>query len=162
MNLTMRHAAASDAPLLAEVEALCFPVAEAATAQELKERIDAYPTHFILLFDGPRLISFIDGMATDRKDLTDEMYENASLHQEKGAWQMIFGLNTIPSCRKKGMAGKLIRAFLKQAEEEGRRGVVLTCKKRLIPYYSSFGFENEGVSRSVHGGATWYQMRVTF
>lgn len=162
MALSMRHANISDAKALAGVESLCFPKNEAATAEELKERVEAYPSHFILLFDGPSLISFIDGMATDEKDLTDDMYEKASLHNEKGAWQMIFGLNTIPSRRKEGHAGTLIRAFLAQAKEEGRKGVVLTCKEKLIHYYASFGFQNEGVSSSVHGGVIWYQMRVTF
>ena len=28
--------------------------------------------------------------------------------------------------------------------------------------YEKFGFMNEGISESVHGGAVWYQMRLTF
>lgn len=47
-------------------------------------------------------------------------------------------------------------------EAGGRAGVVLTCKERLIPYYERFGFRNEGLSASTHGGETWYQMRLTF
>lgn len=39
---------------------------------------------------------------------------------------------------------------------------MLTCKERLIPYYERFGFRNEGLSASTHGGETWYQMRLTF
>ena len=39
---------------------------------------------------------------------------------------------------------------------------MLTCKERLLPFYSGFGFVNEGVSGSVHGGVVWYQMRLTF
>ena len=35
-------------------------------------------------------------------------------------------------------------------------------KGRLVPYYSKFGFKNEGVSSSVHGGVVWYQMRLEF
>ncbi|WP_330427550.1 hypothetical protein [Roseburia sp. OM02-15] len=31
-----------------------------------------------------------------------------------------------------------------------------------LHYYSKFGFENEGLSGSDHGGATWYQMGITF
>ena len=48
------------------------------------------------------------------------------------------------------------------AEKEGRRGLVLTCKKELIHYYGKFGFLNEGISVSVHGNVVWYQMRFTF
>ena len=36
------------------------------------------------------------------------MYAKAQLHNESGAWQMIFGVNTIPAYRKHGYAGELI------------------------------------------------------
>ena len=96
------------------------------------------------------------------KDLTDEMYEKASMHDEKGSWQMIFGVNTIPSYRRKGYAGELIQRAIEDARAQGRKGLVLTCKDKLIPYYSIFGFELEGVSQSVHGNVVWNQMRLTF
>ena len=40
--------------------------------------------------------------------------------------------------------------------------MVLTCKDRLLAYYAKFGFVNEGVSVSTHGGVVWYQMRLRF
>lgn len=162
ISYTIRQGRAEDAAALAKVEAECFPAAEAATAEEIGERLSVYPTHFLLLYRDGTLAGFIDGMATDEKDHRDEMYEKASLHNEKGAWQMIFGLNTIPAFRREGCAGRLIEAFKKQAKEEGRKGMVLTCKDRLVHYYARFGFENEGVSASTHGHVVWYQMRLTF
>ena len=56
----------------------------------------------------------------------------------------------------------MIRQAIEDAKEQGRKGLVLTCKDRLIRYYAKFGFENEGVSASVHGNVVWYQMRLTF
>ena len=50
----------------------------------------------------------MDGFVTDESDLTDEIYKNAAMHDENGAWQMIFGVNTLPDYRKHGYAGKLI------------------------------------------------------
>ena len=47
-------------------------------------------------------------MVTDARDLSDEMYERASLHDENGAWQMIFGVDTIPEYRRQGCAGRLL------------------------------------------------------
>ena len=38
----------------------------------------------------------------------------------------------------------------------------LTCKDRLVHYYAKFGFENEGVSESMHGNVVWNQMRLKF
>ena len=101
-------------------------------------------------------------MVTDKPDLTDEMYENAAMHSELGRWQMIFGVDTIPSCRKKGYAGMLLQKAVQDAKDQNRSGLVLTCKNALIHYYESFGFVNEGISQSVHGNVTWYQMRLSF
>ena len=145
------------------MEAECFPAAEAATKEEFAERIQYYGDHFWLLFDEERLVAFVDGFVTNAADLTDEMYAKASMHEEDGAWQMIFGVNTIPAYRKRGLAGKLIERAIEDAREQGRKGLVLTCKDHLVNYYAKFGFENEGVSEnSTHGNATWNQMRLTF
>lgn len=43
-----------------------------------------------------------------------------------------------------------------------RKGIVLTCKERLIGFYAQFGFVDEGVSVSTHGDVVWHQMRLTF
>ena len=109
-----------------------------------------------------RSVAFVDGFVTDQADLTDEMYERAELHQEDGDWQMIFGVNTLPAYRRHGYAGDLLKAAIEDAKKQGRNGLVLTCKDRLVHYYAKFGFKNEGVSGSTHGGVTWYQMRLTF
>ena len=75
---------------------------------------------------------------------------------------MIFGVNTVPEYREKGYAGQLIKRAIEDARAQGRKGLVLTCKDALVPYYAGFGFINEGVSESVHGNVVWNQMRLTF
>ena len=160
--MEIRTAETEDIAALTAVEAECFPPAEAATAQEFVERVRYYGNHFWLLYEGDKLISFVDGFVTDEADLTDEMYENAAMHNEDGAWQMIFGVNTLPEYRKQGLAGQLLRRAIADAKAQGRRGLVLTCKDRLVHYYAGFGFVSEGVSGSTHGGVVWYQMRLTF
>ena len=161
-KLVIRNATMEDLFEVAAVEAECFPVLEAATEAEFRERIACYGGHFWLLFEDERLVSFVDGMVTDQEDLTDEMYERAEMHDENGAWQMIFGVNTIPAYRKHGYAGQLLQCAIEDARKQGRKGLVLTCKEKLIAYYAKFGFENEGISESVHGNVTWYQMRYEF
>jgi predicted N-acetyltransferase YhbS len=160
--MIIRHAMMDDVSAIADVEAECFPPAEAATEAELAERVQRYGNHFWLMFDEEKLIAFVDGFVTDEPDLTDEMYEKASMHNEDAAWQMIFGVNTIPSYRKQGCAGTLIKQAIEDARIQGRKGLVLTCKERLIPYYAKFGFKDEGVSESTHGNVVWHQMRITF
>ena len=160
--MLIRTATMEDLEAVAAVEAECFPPAEAATKEAFAKRLEYYGNHFWLMYDGDKLISFVDGFVTDEADLTDEMYEKAELHNEHGAWQMIFGVNTIPSYRKKGCAGKLLKRAIADAKAQGRKGLVLTCKDSLVPYYAGFGFIHEGVSESVHGNAVWNQMRLTF
>lgn len=161
--MTVRYAEMTDLDAIAAVEAECFPIAEAATKDDFIERIRYYGDHFWLMFDEDKLIAFADGFVTDEADLTDEMYANASMHNEDGAWQMIFGVNTLPEYRRRGYAGELIRCAIDDAKRQGRKGLVLTCKERLVSYYAKFGFEDEGISeKSTHGNAEWHQMRLSF
>ena len=160
--LTIRTATMEDLDAITAVEAECFPPAEAATREQFEERLLHYADHFLLMFENDKLISFVDGFVTDEEILTDEMFADASMHNEDGAWQMIFGVNTIPSHRRNGYAGQLIKLLIEEAKKQGRTGVVLTCKEVKIPYYAKFGFVNEGLSPSQHGGDVWYQMVVRF
>ena len=160
--MEIRKATMDDLDTVTAVEAECFPVAEAATAESFRERLSAFADHFWLLWDGDRLVSFVNGMVTDEADLSDEMYVNAAMHQPDGQWQMIFGVNTVPSYRRQGCAARVLQQVIADARAEGRKGLVLTCKTHMLHYYEKFGFVNEGLSDSDHGGAVWYQMRLTF
>lgn len=161
--MDIRYATEKDISAIAGVEAECFPPAEAATEAEFVERVKNYGNHFWLLYDAEKLVAFVDGFVTDESDLTDEMYENASMHDENGAWQMLFGVNTLPDYRRHGYAEKLIQCAIDDAKKQGRKGLVLTCKEHLIPYYAKFGFDDEGVSdKSTHGNVVWHQMRLSF
>ena len=160
--MEIRTATLKDLDAVSAVEAACFPAAEAATPAEFAERLRYYGSHFWLMFDGEKLIGFVDGMVTDQSDLTDDFYAQASLHNENGAWQMIFGVNTLPEYRRQGVAAALLERAIADTKTQGRKGLVLTCKDRLVHYYAKFGFVSEGVSESTHGGVVWYQMRLTF
>lgn len=161
--MIIRNATIEDLDAIAGVEAKCFPPLEAASKEEFSERVKYYGNHFWLMFDCDKLISFVDGFVTNEPDLRDEMYEKASMHDESGSWQMIFGVNTIPSYRGCGYAAELIEAAIEDAKKNGRKGLVLTCKEKLIHYYSKFGFVDEGISdKSTHGNVAWHQMRLQF
>ena len=143
--MEIRTAAPQDLPAVTRLEALCFPPAEAAPKAAFRDRL-----------------AMVNGMTVQTPDLTDAMYETTALHDPAGPWLMIFGVDTHPDHRRRGYAGRLLRHAIQAARDQGRAGVVLTCKERLLPYYAKFGFVSEGVSASVHGGAVWYQMRLAF
>ena len=158
----IRTASMADLAVLTAIEAECFPAAEAAKEEDFRRRLAVYPDRFWLLEEEGEVVSFVNGLTTGEAELRDEMYENAAIHDPKGAWQMIFGVNTLPKYRRRGYAEQLIRCCIETARKEGRKGVVLTCKDALVHYYEKFGFVSEGVSESTHGGVTWYAMRLTF
>ena len=161
--MNIRYATMADLDDIASVESECFPVLEAATKEEFEQRIKYYGNHFWLMFDDDKLIAFVDGFVTDEANLTDDMYENASMHNENGAWQMIFGVNTLPEYRRCGYAKELIKKAILDAGKQNRKGLVLTCKESLVPYYSKFGFVDEGITdKSTHGNVLWHQMRLDF
>ena len=138
-GFTIRTATMDDLDSIAAVEAECFPAAEAAAREEFEDRIRVYGSHFWLL------------------------YEKADMHRENGAWQMIFGVNTIQAYRRRGLAGLLLKRAIADAREQGRKGLVLTCKDHLVSYYAGFGFEDEGISdKSTHGDVAWHQLRLRF
>ena len=160
--MKIRKATIEDLDAITEVEAVCFPEAEAASKESFKQRLMTYPNHFWLLEDDDKLVGFINGMVINELTIRDEMFEDASLHDESGKWQAIFGVNTIPEYRCRGLAGKVMEQVIEDAKKEGRQGCVLTCKDKLLPFYEKFGYVNYGISASNHGGATWYDMRLEF
>lgn len=160
--MEIRLATMADLAAVTALEAVCFPPAEAAKEDSFRARLAAYPDHFWLLEDDGRLVSFVNGLVTDEADLADEMYDDASYHNEKGAWQMIFGVVTHPDYQHQGCAERLLRYVVEQARAQGRKGLVLTCKEHLLHFYGKVGFVDEGISDSTHGGVVWHKMRLTF
>lgn len=160
--MLLRTATIHDLDAITALEAECFPPAEAATKESFHARLEAFGDHFWLLFDGKTLVSMVNGMVTREADLTDEMYHDAGMHDPEGKWQMIFGVDTLPEYQRRGCAQQLLERAIADARAQGRAGLVLTCKDALVHYYSKFGFRHEGKSESEHGGAVWYQMRLTF
>ncbi|MDD6042432.1 MAG: GNAT family N-acetyltransferase [Eubacteriaceae bacterium] len=160
-NMIIRHVKVEDVAELARIEAASYPEAEAASEESIRSRVESFPECFWILENDGEILAFINGMVTDERDLRDEMYDHAEMHKKDGKWQMIFSVVTAPEHRSKGYAGMLMKQVIEDSKGK-RDGIVLTCKDRLLGFYGQFGYENEGVSVSTHGGAVWYQMRLVF
>ena len=65
-----------------------------------------------------KLVSFVNGMVTDESDLLDEIYDDAGMHTNTGAWQMTFSVVTAPDQRRHGYAGQCLKEALAQAKAE--------------------------------------------
>ena len=161
-DVRIRYASLEDLDAVEALEKAGFPPAEAGKREDFAKRIHTFPRHFWLLEEDGKLVSMVNGMVTDEMHLRDEMFEDAALHDENGSWQMLFGVVTDPAYQGKGYMSKLMNYVIEDTKRQGKKGIVLTCKDRLVPFYSRFGFVNEGKSPSEHGGAVWYEMRLTF
>ncbi|MBU3181078.1 GNAT family N-acetyltransferase [Clostridium psychrophilum] len=158
MKLEIRKASIKDLDALTKVEASCFPVAEAATRVSLEQRIKTFSESFFVAEIDGTIIGFVNGCVINGTVIYDKLYEDSTLHIPEGKYQTIFGLDVISEYRNQGIAAKLMNYMIDVSKVAGRKGVILTCKAKLIHYYTKFGYVNMGISESVHGGAKWYDM----
>lgn len=162
MNITIRKVKIEDLKSVTKVEEICFPKAEAASIKSIEQRIKTFPESFYVAEVDGEIIGFVNGCVTNNTVIQDVLFKDASLHESNGDYQAIFGLDVIPEYRNKEIAAKLMNHIIEVSKATGRKGVILTCKDRLIHYYEKFGYKNIGVSNSVHGGAKWYDMILEF
>ncbi|MBU3159993.1 GNAT family N-acetyltransferase [Clostridium frigoris] len=158
MKIKIRKACIGDLDAIVKVEASCFPEAEAATRVSLKDRIKTFTESFFVAEVDEKIIGFVNGCVINGTVIYDKLYEDSTLHIPNGEYQTIFGLDVVSEYRNQGIAAQLMNYMIEVSKVAGRKGVILTCKDRLIHYYSKFGYANMGVSKSVHGGAKWYDM----
>lgn len=162
MDIKIRRVTIRDLNAVAEVEGICFPQAEAATKTSFEQRIKTFPESFFVAETDGKIIGFINGCIINETAIYDELFSDAALHVPDGDYQTIFGLDVIPEYRSQGIAAQLMNHLIEVSRSANRKGVILTCKDKLLHYYSKFGFENKGVSDSKHGGSEWYDMILEF
>lgn len=160
--LKLRPARAEDGGRCAEIEAACFPAAQAASQETIAARIAAYPAHVLLGEADGVVVGYAMGPVIGGEAIQDEMFADAGCHDPEGTYQSVFSLAVDPAYQRRGYGRTLLEGLIAQARRENRRGVVLTCREHKLAYYESFGFVSRGVSASVHGGARWYDMVLTF
>lgn len=159
-KLIIRTATKNDLDYVTAIEATCFPAAEAAKRDIIKERLQAYSKGFFIGEVDGEIVGFINGGAFDAETIKDEFFEDMNLHKDTNPALVIFGLDVHPEHQKKGYAAELMNHFIEFAKIDGKDRVLLTCKEHLIHYYGKFGYINHGVSESIHGGAKWYDMTL--
>ena len=158
MSLNIRQAVLSDLDRIAEIEPVCFSEKEAASLETLKSRLERFGSSFQVLEAEGEIVGFINGSIIDGMVIQDKHYSDASLHNSQNDVQSIFGLCVLPEYRNHGYASQLVKAFIQTAEQSGKKGLTLCCKKEKIHFYETLGFTNHGKSDSEHGNAEWYNM----
>ena len=159
-GLTIRHADMDDLPACHTIEVNCFPPAEAAWASSLRNRIELYPEGFLVAEWEGRVVAQVNSGSTDKDDITDEEFKQLIGHDPEGRHLVIFSLSVHPDFQKRGIADKLLTNFIEHAHDMGKSDIKLLCKQDLLPFYARFGFTDDGLSASTHGGAAWHAMSL--
>lgn len=141
MVYTIRNVKAEDLDQVTEVEALCFPAAEAATGESFRTRIETFPESFLVAEDeSGKIIGFINGCVTDERTIRDEMFEDSGLHRADGMYQSIFGLDVIPEYRRQGVAADLMNHLIQTAKARGKKGMIDLAHR--YSGYSAYGCDD--------------------
>lgn len=159
--LKIRQADINDLEFITTIESTCFPAAEAAERDSILSRLTVYPKGFFVAEIDKHIIGFINGACTNGPTIEDKYFESMDNHLDSGKHLMVFGLDVHPGHQHKGYARQLMNHFIDFARAEEKAAILLTCKEHLVHYYESFGYLNEGQSASSHGGAIWYDMKLS-
>ena len=162
MDIIIRQAYIDDLDSVAKIESICFPMAQAATRESLEQRINTFSKSFFVAEIDRKIIGFINGCIINGTVIHDKLYEDYTLHIQNGDYQTIFGLYVIPDYSNIGVATQLMNHMIEVSRLADHKGVILTCKDKLIHFYEKFGYVNKGISKSEHGGAEWYDMILEF
>lgn len=80
MNIAIRQGTLQDLDAVTMIESICFPPAEGATRDSLRDRLAAFTTSFLVAELDGQLIGFINGCITNQDTLTDDLYESTAKH----------------------------------------------------------------------------------
>ena len=73
---------------------------------------------------------------------------------------MIFGVNTLPEYRRRGLAGQLLEQAISDAKKQGRENLLLTNLEEKVPFYKRMGYVDLGQADSTWGGEVWHEMKL--
>jgi len=151
----------TDLPQLMAIEKAGFSAAEAGSEAAYRERIERLPETFLVAREAAVVLGFIVGPAVSARFIEDEMFTKTPTNLDHGGHQLVFTLAGSPLARHQKIGSQLLTALEQVARKAQRKSVSLTCLERLIPFYESNGYQNQGVAVSSHAGETWYNLEKT-
>lgn len=156
--LNIRNVKMDDLPEIVIIEHLCFPKEEAATKEAFEKRIRNIPDSFFVAEKDGVIVGFVNGPVIETPFITDDLFKEIKENPASGGHQSILGIAVTPHFQTRGVAAALLDHIEKVARVNHRETITLTCKEDLIRFYEKYDYINMGVSRSEHGGVTWYNM----
>ncbi|MED4224647.1 GNAT family N-acetyltransferase [Neobacillus cucumis] len=153
-----RNVKKEDLAALVNLEHRCFLKEEAATEEAFIKRIETISDSFFVAEEDGVIVGLVNGPVIESAYITDDLFHEIHANPAMGGHQSVLGLAVSPDYQKKGIASALLAHLEKVAKEKHRKTITLTCNQNLILFYEKHGFINQGISASLHGGFTWYNM----
>lgn len=152
----------SDLSEILEIENEGFTPEEAATEKALIDRIQNIKDTFIVAESNGEIAGYVNGPVIENMYITDDLFETIEPNPSTGGYIAILGLVVAKDYRNQGLAGQLLKQLESTAKDNQREGITLTCKANLIPFYEKYGYTNDGISASEHGGVQWFNLIKQF
>ncbi|EEH18172.2 hypothetical protein PABG_00735 [Paracoccidioides brasiliensis Pb03] len=84
-------------------------------------------------------------------------------HQEQGSTIAVHSLAVLPEHQGKRLGSTLMKSYIQRIKDAAiANRIALLAHDHLIPFYTSLGFENRGLSDCTFGGGGWYSMVLEF
>lgn len=151
-----------DLPEILKIENEGFTPEEAATKKALIDRIQNIRDTFIVAESNGNIVGYVNGPVIESMYITDDLFEAIEPNPATGGYIAILGLVVAKEYRNQGLAGQLLQQLENNAKANQRKGITLTCKASLIPFYEKYGYTNEGLSTSEHGNIQWFNLIKQF
>ena len=156
----IRHVRPSDADACARIEFVCYH-GHGATRERIARRTRTYSNGFFVALADRRVVGFINSGCVRQDDIGDERLKDLQGHDPRGKHRVIFSLAVDPAYQHRGIAGLLLRRFIRASKRAGKASVLLICRRKLLPFYARFGFVYRRRSSATYGGFTWHEMALT-
>jgi len=160
MRYDFRRLKKEEANQAAAMEKTCFPPHEQVPEQIMLRTVEVRHETTMAAVDREtgRLAGMILGVPTDSEHFRDEFLADAESGDPAGKNIMITGVEVLPEYQRQGLATEMMKRFLAEEKERGRKTAVLTCLDDKVAMYSRMGFTDRGISASDWGGEKWHEM----
>jgi ribosomal protein S18 acetylase RimI-like enzyme len=158
---SFRQAIPSDTDRCFEIETSAYEGDEAATRNKIATRIFQYPQGFLVMELHGKVIGFINSGCAFEVVMSDEAFKELVGHDPAAPNVVIMSVVIDPAHQGKGYSSLLMRTFVSQMSEMGKKTIHLMCKERHVGLYERLGYSYLKPSSSDHGGMSWHEMVMT-
>jgi diaminopropionate ammonia-lyase family len=156
--LTFRQAVPEDAARCFQIESTAYEGDEAATLWKISKRIAEYPRGFLIMELQGRIVGFINSGCAHAVVMSDESFKELVGHDPSAPNVVIMSVVIEPACQGRGYASVMMRTFVEQMRQAGKKTIHLMCKDRHVALYERQGYGYVRPSSSDHGGMAWHEM----